>query len=173
MQAEVATRMYRARNRHNREVFTLDLHGLHVEPALQTLSEKLIYAAGNPSPGRTLLVVITGRGKHSAVKNYSKVRDAVGKFLNHPENQKRFNLMTVMGPGHCVVELFPKDKTPSPLSHSEFLELSNWPSVHPLLKSRGDVPDPTRSAFQDAPPSPHACHVPLSLRLPAWSVGAA
>eukprot|EP00892_Ulva_mutabilis_P009567 jgi/Ulvmu1/6983/UM033_0041.1 len=131
MQAEVSTRMYRARNRHNREVFTLDLHGLHVSAALERLADKLVHAAGNPSPGRTLLIVITGRGKHSAVKNHSKLREGVGKFLNHADNRRRWNLISVMGKGHFVVELFPAGETPAPLSHSEFAELSNWPSVRP------------------------------------------
>lgn len=147
MEADVATRMYRARNRHNREVFTLDLHGLHLEPALQMLADKLVYAAANPCPGRTLVIIITGRGKHSAVKNYSKIRDGVGKFLHHQDNKKRFNLAAVMGAGHFIVELFPKDKTPTPLSHSEFVELSNFSSGRPVLE--GDAQVQPRSA----PPS--------------------
>lgn len=155
MEGEVATRMYRARNRHNREVLTLDLHGLHLEPALKMLADKLVYAAANPFPGRTLVIIITGRGKHSAVKNYSKIRDGVGKFLHHRDNKKRFNLAAVMGAGHCIVELFPKDKTPTPLSHSEFVELSNWPSVRPVL---GDAQVQPRSAPLPLLHPLRACH---------------
>lgn len=157
MQAEVAARMHRARNRHNREVFTLDLHGLHVDPALQMLTEKLVYAAGNPSPGRTLLIIITGRGKHSAVKNHSKLRDAVGKFLNHSDNRTRFNMITVMGKGHFVVELFPACETPKQLSHSEFVELSNWPSVRPVLSSVGTASEHSAPPTAVLPPAPPPC----------------
>ncbi|KAL0032695.1 hypothetical protein WJX79_003892 [Trebouxia sp. C0005] len=61
--------------------FKVDLHGLHVEEALQVLEQHLLSLGGLGCPGGILLQVITGIGKHST-NGRPKILPAVIRYLS-------------------------------------------------------------------------------------------
>ncbi|KAL0046380.1 hypothetical protein WJX82_010916 [Trebouxia sp. C0006] len=61
--------------------FKVDLHGLHVEEALQVLQQHLLSLGGLGCPGGVLLQVITGIGKHST-NGRPKILPAVIRYLS-------------------------------------------------------------------------------------------
>lgn len=61
--------------------FKVDLHGLHVEEALQVLEQHLLSLGGLGCPGGVLLQVVTGVGKHSW-NGRPKILPAVVRYLS-------------------------------------------------------------------------------------------
>lgn len=72
---------YRTSNRSVTNTFKLDLHGLHVEEALQVLERHLVSLGGLGHPGGIVLEVVTGLGRHSSA-GQPRLLPAVVRFLS-------------------------------------------------------------------------------------------